>query len=82
MQAEPNDLAVVERAVVLHLLRDDHAARWTRPQLVRAMKGIEPATVEEAVRRLVANRVVLADETGFRASRCVRRLDVLGLIAV
>jgi hypothetical protein len=74
----PDD-PIVERALVLQMLRDDHPECWTLVELVRS---IESADVRAALVRLEAEGVVVVDGEMVTASRCARHLDALGLIGV
>jgi hypothetical protein len=71
----------LERAVVLQLLRDDHAARWSREELLSELDG-EMALLEEALIRLHGDGVLTLSDEQISASRAARRLDELGLIAI
>jgi hypothetical protein len=82
MQAKRSDPARAERAVVLQVLRGDHHERWSQAELEQAVSGVEPAAVSEALVRLAADGVVVLDGDRVVASRCARRLDALGLIAI
>jgi len=79
MQSQRSVLARVQRAVVLQVLRDDHPAWWTRGELERDLGPMAPTV---AVARLAADDVIQTDGECVRASRSVRHLDALGLIAV
>jgi hypothetical protein len=72
----------VESLVVLALLRDDRAERWSRAELERELSDIPPADVEAALSGLVSRGVVCVDGDRAWASRCVRHLDALGMICV
>jgi hypothetical protein len=67
-----------ERAVILTLLRDDHDVRWTRDELSHEV-GFE---VRPHLCGLVVDGLVVLDGQGVLASRCVRRMDALGLVGV
>jgi hypothetical protein len=74
----PDD-PIVERAVVLQVLRDDHPGCWTRAELV---SSIEPRAVQAALTQLEVEGVVILDGEMVTASRSALRLDALGLICV
>jgi hypothetical protein len=78
MQSQRSVLARVQRAVVLQVLREDHAQWWTRAELERDLGSM---ALTGAVAKLVADDVIQVDGERVRASRCVRHLDALGLIA-
>jgi hypothetical protein len=73
---------VAERAIVLQVLRDDRAERWSRAELECEIYDIEPSLLAEAMERLREEGVVhLAGESVW-ASRCARHLDALGMISI
>ncbi|HME04443.1 MAG TPA: hypothetical protein VKG38_15590 [Solirubrobacteraceae bacterium] len=71
----------LQRAIVLQLLREDRAPRWSGEEL-GAELGAERAAVEEAIRGLGGDGVLCAAGGEVWASRAVQRLDELGLIAL
>jgi DNA-binding HxlR family transcriptional regulator len=71
-----------ERAVVLHLLRDDHDERWSRAELQAAVSDLEPSALTSALERLEQHGVVARLDEYVLASRCSRHLDDLGLVGV
>ena len=73
---------MVERAIVLQLLRDDHEQRWTRAELTREIPDFEPAMLDEALTRLDREGVLHRQESSVWASRAARRLDELELISI
>ncbi len=74
--------AIAERAIVLQVLRDDHAARWSRAELEREIYDIAPLVLSNALERLRQEGVVhLADELVW-ASRCALHLDALGMVSI
>jgi hypothetical protein len=77
-----DDAERAERAVVLQVLRDDHAERWSRAELERELADIPLLTIDRAVVSLAENEVVLLCGNALSASRCSRHLDTLGLISV
>jgi DNA-binding HxlR family transcriptional regulator len=73
---------MVERAIVLQLLRDDHQQRWTCAELTREIPDIEPSVLDEGLARLEREGVLHRKESSVWASRAARRLDELGLISI
>lgn len=71
----------IERALVFHLLDDDHDPRWSLGELVAALGDPEPA-IETALARLQEHGVALGEGDTILASPCARRLDGLGVIAI
>jgi DNA-binding HxlR family transcriptional regulator len=76
------DVWMVERAVVLQILRDDHEERWPRGELAREIADCAPAVLDEALARLEHDGVLLRDGEAVCAAHPVRRLDALELIGV
>lgn len=88
MQGESNgrkpggDVWMVERAVVLQILRDDHEECWPRGELAREIADYAPAVLDEALAHLEHDGVLLRDGEAVCAARPARRLDELELIGV
>ena len=72
----------VERAIVLQLLRADHVPRWTRAELMSALRHLPSLEVSKGIVRLDAHGVVERLGADLWASRATRRLDELALIAI
>jgi DNA-binding transcriptional regulator YhcF (GntR family) len=75
------DRSRLQRAIVLQLLRDDRAPRWSRLELASEL-DVDAAGLERALRELDAEGVVLLDPEEVWASRAARRLDELELIGI
>jgi hypothetical protein len=76
------DAWMVERAIVLQILRDDHEERWPREELAREIPDFEPEVLDKALARLEREGILrLADGCAW-ATRAPRRLDELELISV
>jgi hypothetical protein len=73
---------MVQRAVVLQVLRDDHPERWPRAELERKIPDAQPAEVGDAIERLEQVRVVEVQGETVWATRCARHLDALELISI
>lgn len=73
---------LVERAVVLQVLRDDRDEHWSRAVLAGELADVERSVFERALARLQAEDVLDVDGCDVRASRAARHLDELELIAV
>jgi len=78
----PSDLQVVERAVVLQLLRDDHDEQWSRTELETELDDVKPLALSDAIAVLERHGVVVVQGEHVVASRCARRVDELGLVGV
>ncbi len=76
------DLWVVERAIVLQVLRDDHEERWGRAELAQEIPDFEPAVLDEAIAELEQDGVLRREERAVCASRAARRLEELELISI
>ena len=75
-------LWIAERAVVLQVLRDDHAELWTLEELEQEISDLPAEILRQAIRRLGGVGVVVLGEGECKASRAARRIDALGLIAI
>lgn len=88
MQGQPKerrhggDSWKVERAVVLQILRDDHAQRWTQAELASEISDFEVDAVEEALARLQRDGVLHREGADVWASCATCRLDELELISI
>lgn len=72
---------LVERAIVLQALRDDHE-RWSRAELEATLDHADPAEIDDALTYLRDRGVIeIADRT-IRASHAAKCLDELGMIAL
>jgi DNA-binding HxlR family transcriptional regulator len=71
----PGALAGTEVLVLLQVLRDDHAERWTREELRRELVNIDPAGIDESLAAMEAAGVVLLDGDHVEPSRCARWFD-------
>jgi hypothetical protein len=72
----------IERANILQFLRDDHGERWSRAELEVEISNVEPLDIGNALARLDRDGIVQISGESVGASRAVRRLDELGLIAI
>lgn len=71
-----------ERAIVLQLIRDDHAERWTRVEVEREASDIEPEKIAEAIENLRAEGVVYTEGQLVWACRCAFHLAELGMVTI
>jgi hypothetical protein len=71
-----------ERAIVLQLLRDDHAQQWTRGELRGELRIASAALVDSLDDLEQHGVVVTAEDDRVLASSCARRLDELELIGI
>lgn len=76
------DLWMVERAIVLQILRDDHEERWAPVELAGVITDFEPAALDEALVRLEREGVLHREGGSVWAARAARRLDELELISI
>jgi DNA-binding HxlR family transcriptional regulator len=88
MQGEPDRqepervVWMVERAIILQVLREDHEERWPRAELVEEISDFEPAVLDEALGCLERDGVLQRQGDSVWASRVARRLDELELISI
>lgn len=73
---------VVERAIVLQVLREDHEERWCRTELGREIADFDRVAIDEALLRLADDGVVQCSGVVVCASRAARRLDELEMIGI
>jgi hypothetical protein len=76
------DGPLIERAIILQLLRDDHAERWSKTELRVKISDAETSAVHKAIDRLHEVGVLVWAGEAIRASRCTRHLDELELISI
>ncbi len=81
-QVPGSDDRLVEKAIILQLLRDDHDERWSRAELEVEMVPIGPLAISDALARLEAEGVVHLSGEEVSASRATKRLDDLELISI
>jgi hypothetical protein len=76
-------LWMVQRAIVLQLLRDDHDPLWTRSELKDEIPDFSQRVFDLAMELLEGETCVVLDRKhGVRAATPVRHLDELELIGV
>lgn len=79
-------LWIAERAIVLQVLRDDHAELWRLEELEQEVSDLSAESVRQAIRRLggvgVGVGVLVLGEGECKASRATRRIDALGLVSI
>jgi DNA-binding HxlR family transcriptional regulator len=73
---------MVERAIVLQVLRDDHEERWARAELAQEIPDFAPEVLDEALAELEQDGVLRREERTVCASPAARRLDELELISI
>jgi hypothetical protein len=76
------DAERAERAVVLQVLRDDHAERWTRSEIEQELRDLALLAIDRAVVSLAENDVLRVCGNTVSASGCCRHLDAIGLISI
>jgi|HubBroStandDraft_6_1064221.scaffolds.fasta_scaffold136316_4 hypothetical protein len=76
-------IRIVQRAIVLQLLRDDHDSLWTREELRNEIPDFSRHVFKVAMDMLEGNACFVLDgEQGVRASTPVRCLDELDLVSI
>jgi hypothetical protein len=76
------DTRKLERAIVMQLLRDDHAERWPVTELAIEIPDFVPAMLERALARLAHSGILCRAGESVWASRAARHLDELDLIGI
>jgi DNA-binding GntR family transcriptional regulator len=73
--------AQLQRAIVVTLLNDDHPQIWPQAELAAELQA-DRAVLQGALERLAADGAVSLSNEDVQATRALRRLDELGLIAL
>ena len=73
---------LVQRAVILALLRDDRDERWHVADLQAEIRDAEPTTLARVLEDLERHGLVVSLDDWVLASRSARHLDELELIGV
>jgi hypothetical protein len=81
-QVDPLEQNATQCVVVLQLLRDDHAPRWSRGELERELYDLAPEAIAVALERLREQDVAHSEGERVWASACARHLDALGFICI
>jgi hypothetical protein len=81
-RVDPLEQEGTQCLVVLQLLRNDHALRWTRGELERELYDVDPKAIGVALERLREQGVVHGDGERVWASACARHLDAMGFICI
>jgi len=77
-----DDPRIVQRSVVLMLLDDDHAERWSRADIERELFDVVPGLVGDALERLKDGAVVELEGEEVWALAAARYLGELGMVCV
>ena len=81
-RVDPLEQDGTQYVVVLQLLRDDRAPRWSRGELERELYDVDPDAIGIALERLREQGVVHIEGERVWASACARHLDTLGFIGI
>jgi hypothetical protein len=76
------DQGIAQRGIILHALRDDHSARWTRAELEHELYDVKETAIAKALTRLEAKGVVHLEDDEVWASSCALHLDELGMVSI
>lgn len=81
---DPNSeqLTLMQRAVILELLRDDRDERRHVAELRATIRNIEPTTLARVLEDLERHGLVVSLDDWVLASRSARHIDELGLIGI
>jgi hypothetical protein len=81
MQANPTS-TLIQRAIVLQLLRKDHPREWSQAELEHEISRSDLLSISDALAQLEPEGVVVVDGEQAQASSCAHYLDKLDLIGV
>jgi hypothetical protein len=73
---------IIERAIILQVLRADHDERWSRRELQAAIADVEPRALRAAIDRLEQHGVLEPCDNDYVASRCAYQIDAAGMISI
>lgn len=73
---------VVQRAIVLQLLREDHDERWSRAELETELDPTTPIDLNDALHQLHQEGVLHLHGELVLASPATRHIDTLGMISI
>jgi hypothetical protein len=76
------DVDIVQRSVVLEVLRDDHGKGWSRDELAAEIYDVEPHVIGTAIACLRRGGVVRTLGDQVWATSAVRHLDGLGMVCI
>jgi hypothetical protein len=76
------DQGIIQRGILLELLRSDHSGRWKRVELRGRLYDATRPAFEQALTILEAEDLITLTEKEIWASCCVRHVDELGMIGV
>jgi hypothetical protein len=76
------DVDIVQRSVVLEVLRDNHAKEWSRAELAAEIYDVEPHVIGAAVACLRRGGVVRTSGDQVWATSAVWHLDGLGMVCI
>jgi len=77
-----SDPWIVERAIILQVLRNDSDERWSRRKLQTEITDVEPRALRDALRRLERHGVLVRCDDDYVASRCAFHMDAVGMISI
>jgi hypothetical protein len=76
------DEDVAQRAIMLQVLRDDHAEQWKRGELEAKISDIAPEAIAAALERLRLEGAIHISGDLVWASRCALYMDALGMVSI
>jgi hypothetical protein len=76
------DQGIIQRGILLELLRSDHPGRWKRTELRGRLYDATRSAFEKALTILEAEDLIALTETKVWATGSVRHVDELGMISV
>ncbi len=76
------NLEIIQRSVVLEVLRTDHVRKWSRAELAVEVYDVPSEALNNAIERLRKGGVVRTSGEDVWASPSTRHLDELGMVCI
>jgi hypothetical protein len=76
------DQGIIQRGILLELLRSDHSGRWKRVELRGRLWDATRSAFEQALTILEAEDLIVLTEKEAWASSSIRHADALGMVSV
>jgi DNA-binding HxlR family transcriptional regulator len=73
---------IIERAIILQVLRNGHDERWSRRELQAEIADVKPPALDDALNRLERHGVLVRCNDEYVASRCAFHIEAVGMITV
>jgi hypothetical protein len=76
------DQGIIQRGILMELLRSDHSGRWKRVELRGRLYDATRSAFEQALTILEAEDLIVLTEKEVWATVSIRYADALGLVSV